>query len=128
MSLRVAQSPHSVAETTDRLVAALSGRGVTVFARIDHGDGARAVGLELQDEEVVIFGDPRAGTLLMQLDPEVGYELPLRLLVWDAGGRTLVGYRPPTELAERYAVGQGAEVLSRMTGLLEGLVAESTAS
>jgi uncharacterized protein (DUF302 family) len=128
MSLRVAQSPHSVAETTDRLVAALSGRGVTVFARIDHGDGARAVGLELQDEEVVIFGDPRAGTLLMQLDPEVGYELPLRLLVWDAGGRTLVGYRPPTELAERYAVGQGAEVLSRMIGLLEGLVAESTAS
>jgi uncharacterized protein (DUF302 family) len=128
MFLLVAQSPYSVAETTDRLLAALSGRGITMFARIDHGDGARAAGLELPDEEVVIFGDPRAGTLLMQLDPEVGYELPLRLLVWDAGERTLVGYRPPTELADRYGVGPRAEVLSRMTGLLEGLVAESIAS
>jgi uncharacterized protein (DUF302 family) len=128
MSLRVLQSPHSVAATADRLLAALSERGITMFARIDHAGGARAVGLELPDEELVIFGDPRAGTLLMQLDPEVGHELPLRLLVWDAAGRTLVGYRPPNELAERYAVGGQAELLGRMTALLEGLVAESTSS
>jgi uncharacterized protein (DUF302 family) len=128
MALRFVQSPHSVAETTNRLLAALDGRGITVFARIDHGGGARSVGLQLHDEELVIFGDPSAGTLLMQLDPEVGYELPLRLLVWDAQGRTHVGYRPPAELAERYAVGDRSEVLSRMTGLLEGLIAEATAS
>ncbi|MCW3029548.1 MAG: hypothetical protein JWN81_2759 [Solirubrobacterales bacterium] len=128
MSLRVAQSPHSVAVTADRLVAALGERGITMFARIDHAGAARAAGLELPDEELVIFGDPRAGTLLMQLDPQIGYELPLRLLIWDAAGGTLVGYRPPTELAERYAVGEQAELLSRMTALLEGLVGESTAS
>jgi uncharacterized protein (DUF302 family) len=127
MSLRVLKSPHSVAATADRLAAALAQRGITMFARIDHAGGARAVGLELPDEELVIFGDPRTGTVLMQLDPEIGYELPLRLLIWDAAGRTLVGYRPPTELAERYPVGEQAELLSRMTGLLEALVAESTA-
>jgi beta-galactosidase len=128
MSLRVVQSPNSVAETVDRLVAALGDRGITMFARIDHGGGARGAGLELADEELLIFGDPSAGTLLMQLDPEIGYELPLRLLIWDSAGRTLVGYRPPAELAERYAVGEQAELLGRMSGLLEGLITESTAS
>jgi uncharacterized protein (DUF302 family) len=127
MLLQAVQSPHSVAVTVDRLVAALGQRGITVFARIDHGGGAREVGLELPDEELVIFGDPRAGTQLMQLDPEIGYELPLRVLVWDAGGRTHVGYRPPAELAELFAVSGQAELLAAMTGLLEALVAEGTA-
>jgi uncharacterized protein (DUF302 family) len=128
MTLRVVHSPHSVAATTERLLQALGDRGITMFARIDHAGGARAAGLALPDEELVIFGDPRAGTLLMQLDPQVGYELPLRLLLWDAGGGTLVGYRPPTELSQRYAVGEQTELLGQMTGLLEGLVAEITAA
>jgi uncharacterized protein (DUF302 family) len=128
MTLRVVHSPHSVAATTERLLQALGDRGITMFARIDHAGGARAAGLELPDEELVIFGDPRAGTLLMALDPQVGYELPLRLLLWDAAGGTLVGYRPPTELAQRYAVGEHTELLGQMTRLLEGLVAEITAA
>jgi uncharacterized protein (DUF302 family) len=128
MTLRVVHSPHSVAATTERLLQALGDRGITMFARIDHAGGARAAGLELPDEELVVFGDPRAGTLLMQLDPQVGYELPLRLLLWDAGDGTLVGYRPPTELAQRYAVGEQTELLGQMTGLLEVLVAEITAA
>jgi uncharacterized protein (DUF302 family) len=127
MSLQVVQSPHSVAVTIDRLVKTLGDRGIRVFARVDHAGGARHAGLELPDEELLIFGDPRAGTLLMQADAQVGYELPLRVLAWDAEGQTLVGYRPPGELAERYAVRERAEVLERMTGLLEQLVAEITA-
>ena len=127
MPLQVTKSPHPVAATADRLIAALEGRGITVFARIDHAGGARAAGLDLPDEELLVFGDPRAGTPLMQDDPQVGYELPLRLLVWEAGGETLVGYRPPTELAERYAIGARSELLARMTKLLEGLVAEASA-
>ena len=127
MPLQVTKSPHPVAATADRLIAALEGRGITVFARIDHAGGARAAGLEVPDEELLVFGDPRAGTPLMQDDPQVGYELPLRLLVWEAGGETLVGYRPLTELAERYAIGARSELLARMTKLLEGLVAEASA-
>src|SRR4030081_1403704 len=98
MPLEVTKSAQPVAATADRLIAALEGRGITVFARIEHGGGARAAGLELPDEELLVFGDPRAGTPLMQDDPQGGYELPLRLLVWEAGGGTLLGYRPLTAL------------------------------
>ena len=127
MAVKALESPHGVGATVDRAVAALGRRGITVFARIDHAAGARAVGLALADEEVLIFGDPRAGTLLMQSDPAVGYELPLRLLAWDAGGRTMIGYRPPTELADAYEISGQSEILGRMEGLLEQLVAESVA-
>jgi uncharacterized protein (DUF302 family) len=127
MSLQVEQSPHSVAVTIDRLVATLKERGTTAFARVDHAGGARGVGLELPDEELLIFGDPRAGTLLMQADAQVGYDLPLRILAWDAEGHTLVGYRTPGELAERYALSERAELLERLTGMLEELVAKITA-
>jgi uncharacterized protein (DUF302 family) len=126
MSLQVVESPHSVAVTIDRLVAILKHCGTTVFARVDHAGGARGAGLERPDEELSIFGDPRAGTL-MQADAQVGYELPLRVLAWDAGGRTLVGYRPPGELGERYGLRDRAELLERMTGMREELVAEITA-
>src|SRR5207302_1332803 len=80
------------------------------------------------DEQLLVFGDPQVGTLLMQEDPSVGYELPLRVLFWNAGGETMVGWRPPTELAEQYGLGGRADVLERITGLLEQLVAEATAA
>jgi beta-galactosidase len=128
MQLRVVRSPYPVAETMDRLAAVLARRAVSVFARVDHAGGARAAGLELADEELLIFGDPRAGTLLMQGDPEVGYELPLRLLAWDAAGQTLVGYRSPSELAERYTLSEHAQLLERMDALLGEIVAEATSS
>jgi uncharacterized protein (DUF302 family) len=127
MALQRTPSPHGVRETMDRAVAALERRGVHVFARVDHGGGARAAGLDLGDEELLLFGDPRAGTLLMQSDATVGYELPLRLLVWDVAGTTQVGYRPASELAQSYALAERAEVLARMDQLLAALVAESAA-
>ncbi len=127
MPLVTAHSSHGVTSTVDRLVAALERRGIAVFARIDHSGGARGAGLELAAEEVLVFGDPRVGTLLMQEDPEIGYELPLRVLVRDAGGQTTVGYRSPTELAESYAVAKRAEILQKMDALLQALVGECTA-
>jgi uncharacterized protein (DUF302 family) len=127
MPFVTADSPHSVPDTIDRLVYALERRDIHVFARVDHGGGARAAGLELADAQLLIFGDPRVGTLLMQSDPRIGYELPLRVLAWDDAGRTMVGYRQPTQLATEYAVADQAGVLERMDGLLEQLVAESVA-
>jgi uncharacterized protein (DUF302 family) len=127
MPLIATNSPHSVALTMDRLEAALDRRGITVFARVDHGGGARDAGLQLAEEEVLIFGDPRVGTPLMQEDPEIGYELPLRVLAWDAGGQTRVGYRAPVELAASYGVADHKEILQRMGTLLEALLAESAA-
>jgi uncharacterized protein (DUF302 family) len=117
-----------VTDTVDRLVTALGARGTRVFARIDHAAAAREAGLELADEQLLVFGDPRVGTFLMQEEASVGYELPLRLLVWDDGGATRIGWRPPTELAGEYGLSAQAEVLERMEGLLEQLVAEATAA
>jgi uncharacterized protein (DUF302 family) len=124
MSLTTAKSVHSVPASVDRVIAALGRRGITVFARIDHAAGARKAGLELADEEVVIFGDPRAGTVLMEADPTVGYELPLRLLIWDAGGQTMIGYRRPTELGDDFVLADQMETLRRMQTLLEQITAE----
>ena len=126
MSLISVKSAHGVPATVDRVIAALGRRGITVFARIDHAAGARKAGLELPDEELVIFGDPRAGTALMQADATVGYELPLRLLIWDAGGQTMIGYRPPTELRDDFAVGNQLEILRRMESLLGQLTTEAS--
>jgi uncharacterized protein (DUF302 family) len=128
MSLTVSDSPHSVAETIDRLLGALERRKVQVFARIDHAAGARDAGLELADEQLLIFGDPRVGTVLMQRDRAIGYELPLRVLAWEQAGQTKVGYRRPSELADDYAVADRSEVLERMDSLLGQLVAESVAT
>lgn len=128
MSLQTTSSPHTVAVTVERLRAALRRRGIAVLGEVDHGVGAREAGLELADEQVVIFGDARTGTPLMQEDPEIGYELPLRLLVWDAGGQTMIGYRPPNALAGEYAVPEHAGVLARMESLLEQLASESAAT
>lgn len=125
MALTIANSPSGVTETVARAVAALERRDIRLLARIDHAAGARAAGLVLADEVLLIFGDPRVGTLLIQSDPLIGYELPLRLLVWDDGGQTKVGYRRPDELADDFAVADQGGVLERMNGLLEQLVAES---
>jgi uncharacterized protein (DUF302 family) len=120
-------SPHSVEETVGRLRGSLERRSITVFATIDHAAGAREVGLELPDETVVVFGDPRAGTPLMQKDPTVGIDLPLRVLVWDERGTTKVGYEDPTELADRYRLDETQERLERMRALLADLAAEAGA-
>ncbi len=120
-------SPHSVEETVGRLRGSLERRSLTVFATIDHAAGAREVGLELPDETVVVFGDPRAGTPLMQKDPAVGIELPLRVLVWDERGTTKFGYEDPTALADRYRLDELQGRLKRMRALLAELAAEAAA-
>jgi uncharacterized protein (DUF302 family) len=101
-------------------------RGLTVFARIDHAAAAREVGLDLAAEEVIIFGNPRAGTGLMQADPRIGIELPLRVLVWQGEEGVQVGYKDPRELAHDYAVQANAETLGAMFSLLAELVREAS--
>jgi uncharacterized protein (DUF302 family) len=118
-------SSSTVAETVQRLIEALERRRITVFSRIDHAEGARSVGLELADEVVVIFGNPQAGTPLMQAAPSVGIELPLRMLVWDDHGTTTIAYHDPHALAARYGL-EATETLEAMLQLLETLAHEAS--
>jgi uncharacterized protein (DUF302 family) len=120
----VKRSANGYDETTRSLVEAIERRGLTVFARIDHAGAAREVGLELPDEEVVVFGNPRSGTPLMQSDPRVGIELPLRILVWRQGENVLLGYSDPRELSGSYDLVPVQSVLEQMATLLDDLVAE----
>ena len=110
-------------ETMDRLEAALRASGVTIFARIDHAAGAAAVGETLRPTELLIFGNPKAGTPLMQAGQTVGIDLPLKALVWqDAAGKTQVSYTEPGWLARRHGLGPETDgTVAAMTGMLAKL-------
>jgi|SRR5580704_5509101 uncharacterized protein (DUF302 family) len=117
----IKRSTSDYTETLDALLAAIEQRGLTVFARIDHAAGAREVGMELADEEVVLFGNPRGGTPLMQSDARVGIELPLRILVWREGEDVLLAYRDPRELSAGYDLDGLQDTLAQLAALLEAL-------
>ena len=97
---------HPVKEALDRLEAALRAKGVAVFARIDHAAGAASVDMPLRPTEVLIFGNPKAGTPLMQANQTIGLDLPLKLLAWqDAAGKTWLTYNDVHWLAARHRLG-----------------------
>jgi uncharacterized protein (DUF302 family) len=97
-------SPVSVAETVVRLSRLIAERGLTLFGVIDHSGEANAVGLELRDTKVVIFGNPKGGTPVMAAVPLAALDLPLKVLVWDDGGQTKLTYTAPAALAARYGI------------------------
>jgi uncharacterized protein (DUF302 family) len=98
-------SRHSVAATIDRLEASLRERNILVFARIDFsGDAARA-GLQMRPEQMLIFGNPKAGTPLLLQVPAVGLDLPLKVLAWqDAEDEVWVAYNDPQYIVRRHGV------------------------
>jgi uncharacterized protein (DUF302 family) len=126
-SMIVRQSASGYAETASSLVEAIERRGLTLLGQIDHAAGAREAGLELADEQVVLFGNPRSGTPLMQSDRRIGIELPLRMLIWQEGEDVLLGYRDPRELSGAYDVAAHQSTLEQMAMLLDELAAEASA-
>ena len=126
MRVVVKRSAYGYDETVARLTDAIESRGLTLFARIDHAAGAREAGLELADEQVVLFGNPRAGTPLMRSDPRIGVELPLRMLIWADASGALLGYRDPRELAGPYDIAaEHQPILEQMATLLGELADEA---
>ena len=106
-------------ETMDRLATEIQAKGMKVFARIDHAAGAAEVGLTLRPTELIIFGNARGGTPLMQSAQTVGIDLPLKALVWeDAAGATWLSYNEPRWIAQRHGVADAEAVVSKMTDLL----------
>ena len=96
-------SRHSASVTLDRLEAMVRQRGILVFARIDFSGDAGRAGLHMLPEQMLIFGNPKAGTPLMLAAPPVGLDLPLKVLVWEtADGKVWAGYNDPEYVVRRY--------------------------
>jgi uncharacterized protein (DUF302 family) len=99
------RSNHSVEQTVDRLKSILEARGITLFALIDHGGEAEKVGMKMPPTRLLIFGNPKSGTLLMLASPSIALDLPLKILVWqDNQGEVWLSYNDPEYLKERYGL------------------------
>jgi uncharacterized protein (DUF302 family) len=113
----------------DRLETQVRAKGLTVFANIDHGAGAAAAGLSLRPTRLLIFGNAKGGTPLMQSVQTVGIDLPLKALVWqDAEGVTWLSYNAPDWFTKRHGASQAADgVVSAMTAALDTIAKATTA-
>ena len=120
-------SASSFDSTLARLERAITAKGLTIAAKIDHAAAAKKAGLTLRPTTLVIAGNPAAGTPLMQTDQTMGVELPLRFLVWQGDdGRARVSYDPIRAVAARHALAGRDEVLSRMTTAIDAIVKDAT--
>jgi uncharacterized protein (DUF302 family) len=109
-------------ETMDRLEAEIRKKGMNLFVRIDHGAGAAEVGLTLRPTELIIFGNARGGTPLMQSAQTVGIDLPLKALVWqDAAAKTWISYDQPEWISQRHGVANAEDTVIKMADLLSAI-------
>jgi uncharacterized protein (DUF302 family) len=118
-------SPSSVTATVARLVELVNGKGMNVFAVIDHSGEAERAGMALRETRVVIFGSPKAGTPVMEAVALAALDLPLRVLIWDDHGHTRVSYTAPNALAARYGIPAALAMnLAGIDALTDALVSE----
>lgn len=118
------KSPFSPKETMNRFEKNVEARGLKVFARIDHAAGAATIGKTLRPTELLIFGNPKGGTPLMECAQTAGIDLPLKALVWeDASGEVWLGYDSPSYIAQRHTNSKCAVVDS-----LQKVLSELTAA
>jgi uncharacterized protein (DUF302 family) len=124
------QSKYGPAETMSRLETAVKSKGLTIFARVDHAAGAREVGLTLRPTELLIFGNAKGGTPLMQSVQTIGIDLPLKVLVWeDSAGVTWLSYNDPHWLARRHRLDNSVEKsIVAMTAALNAMVTAAAGS
>ena len=119
-------SAHAPAETMQKLIAAVIEKGFAVLAHVDHAGAAAKVGMELRPTDLLLFGNPKGGTPLMQAEQTMGIDLPLKALVWqDKDGKTWLGYNDPGWLAKRHGV-VNDKVVGAMRETLAGLAATAT--
>lgn len=119
------ESQFSVAETMNRVEETLKTMGIPVFAKFDHGKNAEEVGLQLRPNQVIVFGSPKVGTKLMQDNPSISIELPLKISVWeDAKGSVWATFPQMQALAVDYGL-ENEPVIGKMQELLEKIVVKS---
>jgi uncharacterized protein (DUF302 family) len=129
IGLITVRSNHSVSQTVTRLIAGVTSKGMTIFAVVDHGDGAEIAGLSLRPTQLVLFGNAKGGTPLMQENQTAGIDLPLKALAWeDASGKTWLTYNDPAWIAQRHNLGAAsAAAVTAMAAALSSIVSDATA-
>jgi uncharacterized protein (DUF302 family) len=116
------QSVFGAKETLDRLETEIRSKGLTIFAEIDHAAGAVEVGLTLRPTSLMIFGNARGGTPLMQAAQTAGIDLPLKILVWeDIAGKTWLSYNEPSWIAHRHGVSGKADLIDKLRATLAAI-------
>ena len=120
-------SVHSVKETMDKFEALVKTKGMSIFARVDHKKNAASIDMKMNDAEVLIFGNPMGGTVLMNQDIAVSLDLPIRVAVYkDQTGKVWLSYHNPQDLKNNYDVAKGAKVLNKVEGALDKLTTAVT--
>ena len=121
------KSNHDVVTTGDRLESVLKEKGMKVFARIDHAAGASGIGEQLRPTELVIFGNPKIGTKLMQCAQTVGIDLPMKALIWEAeDGSTWLGYNDAHYMQSRHQIEGCDPVIEKVKGALANFAKAAT--
>ena len=111
----------TVPETVERLRASIEGSGAIVFKVIDFGGGARSVGSDIGDVQLVVFGDPRIGVAALSEDPMPALDLPAKILVFGAGDGTRLAYERPEEMLADWDISANSQLMQRMDGILESV-------
>ncbi len=116
------ESPYSVKKTAEKMVKILKNKGLTVFNTINHTKGAKGVGMDLRPTTLIIFGNPKMGTKLMQCDQRMGLMLPMKILVWkNKKGKVMLGYTDPMHFKEKFQLKDCNGILTKMKGALNKL-------
>ena len=121
------KSPYTVKKTMDRLETVLKEKGMTIFARINHSEGAKKVGIDLPATELIIFGNPKVGSPLMNCNRTVGIDLPQKTLIWkDEDGQVWLSYNAPKYLAKRHDLKECMEVIRKVEQALSNFSKAAT--
>ncbi len=120
-------SNYNIATTADRLEHSLVAKGMTVFTRLNHAEAAAKIGKELRPTELVIFGNPKVGSLLMQCQQSIAIDLPQKALIWeDKKGQVWLSYNEPEYLAMRHEIKGCDEALQKITNALSNFAKAAT--
>ena len=116
------QSAFDVVETADRLENVLIEKGMTIFKRVKHSEGAAEVGIELRETELIISGNPKVGSPLMQCQQSVAIDLPQKALIWkDSESQVWISYNDPRYLVKRHDISGCNEVIAKIEKALAGI-------
>jgi uncharacterized protein (DUF302 family) len=119
------KSDFSAKETHSRLVKNIEEKGLRIFQVVDHSKAAEDAELSLKPVKVVMFGNPKMGTPLMQADPRVGLELPMKMLIYETEKGVFVGYKDPLQLSETYNLEKHQDLLQKMSKAMADLAQKS---